>query len=104
MAASKVELVIYFYSPTPMTAKVSVDFPNGSTTEWFPNASGIVSNRVSWPEVKVQPAASPEFPSEFASSHYYAARLTDAAPLAVEQEQEKFLFYRGVGNFNRRFP
>ena len=32
-------------------------------------------------------------------SHYYAARETDAAPLSVGPEREKFLFYRGVGRF-----
>jgi hypothetical protein len=32
-------------------------------------------------------------------SHYYAARETDAAFLRVDEETEKFLFYRGVGDF-----
>src|SRR6185436_13537709 len=32
-------------------------------------------------------------------SHYYAARDTDAAPLQVGLQNEKFLFYRGVGDF-----
>ncbi len=40
-------------------------------------------------------------------NHYYAARKTDASPLeirtevgnAVDGQREKFLFYRGIGNF-----
>jgi hypothetical protein len=48
-----------------------------------------------------------ELPTEKAASHYYAARETDAAYVRVcprdsdqkQNEFEKFLFYRGVGNF-----
>ncbi|MFN7138880.1 MAG: hypothetical protein ACK4UN_06045, partial [Limisphaerales bacterium] len=45
------------------------------------------------------------FPVESRENHYFAARETDASPLkvsAIEQagyEHEKFLFYRGFGNF-----
>jgi hypothetical protein len=34
------------------------------------------------------------------ASHYYAARDTDASPLESGDENEKFLFYRGVGAFD----
>jgi hypothetical protein len=34
-----------------------------------------------------------------ALSQLYAARAVEAAPLRVGDQQEKFLFYRGVGNF-----
>jgi len=40
-----------------------------------------------------------DFPVEGGESHYYAARKTDAAPLEVGKQKEKFLFYRGVGTF-----
>jgi hypothetical protein len=33
-------------------------------------------------------------------SHYYAARETDAVPLKVGSQSEKFLFYRGVSSFD----
>src|SRR5260370_11666733 len=33
------------------------------------------------------------------TSRYYSARATDATPLAVGDQHEKFLFYRGVGTF-----
>src|SRR5262249_51244090 len=36
---------------------------------------------------------------ESGASHYYTARNTDAAPLRVNGQDEKFLFYRGVGTF-----
>jgi hypothetical protein len=40
------------------------------------------------------------FPNELRPSHYYAARMTDASPIQVRGEREKFLFYRGVAGFD----
>ena len=54
---------------------------------------------ISWPAVQVRPAARPDFPTEPGSSHYYAARATDAAPVAASGQLEKFLFYRGLADF-----
>src|SRR5271169_1149517 len=42
---------------------------------------------------------SPALPIESGVSRYYAARATDATPIAVGGQHEKFLFYRGVGRF-----
>ena len=50
--------------------------------------------------MKVSPAAANDFPNEGSSSHYYVARQTDASPLQSNGQQEKFLFYRGVGDFD----
>jgi hypothetical protein len=119
--------VIYFYAPHAMTASVNVTFPNGYITEWFPQASRIARvlgsgsvfdypnppkpdphtrqprngepDSIGWPEVKIDPQAEPRYPFFFESSHYYAARSTDSAPLVADGEAEKFLFYRGVGEF-----
>jgi hypothetical protein len=118
--------VIYFYAPQAMTSRVRVAFPKGYITEWYPKAtqvarpigsgsnpatgnvsrnSGIRSPRpgetdsIEWPKVKIEPDAAPKYPFEFESSHYYAARSTDSASLSASGEAEKFLFYRGVGEF-----
>jgi hypothetical protein len=48
----------------------------------------------------VLPGAAEDYPKEDAPSHYYAARETDAAPVQVGAQKEKFLFYRGVGRFS----
>jgi hypothetical protein len=44
-----------------------------------------------------------DLPLDQRKSHYYPARETDAAPIRVDyetnNEHEKFLFYRGIGNF-----
>jgi hypothetical protein len=112
--------VMYFYSPHELTAHVTVRFPHGLITEWYPkaeysvyqagfplpaNQSGIdLSLRkptgvIEWRNIKVQPGTTPVMPVENGPSRYYAARQTDAAPLTVAGEPEKFLFYRGVGRF-----
>lgn len=118
--------VLYFYSPREMDAQVKVGFPEGMITEWYPNAdyqvfqknaadgtvhrlptnlNGIdttmrsLSGAIEWKNVKVRPGATPILPTESAPSHYYAARATDAAPITVDGQHEKFLFYRGVGRF-----
>lgn len=40
-----------------------------------------------------------EYPTTEGASHYYAARNTNAAPLRVGDQQEKMIFYRGLGYF-----
>jgi hypothetical protein len=119
--------VIYFYAPRALTARVHVTFPNGYITEWYPQATQVARHlgsgsifdypnapkqdkntreprngeldSIEWPQVKVDPLAEPKYAFQFESSHYYAARSTDSAPVAAGGEKEKFLFYRGVGQF-----
>jgi hypothetical protein len=58
------------------------------------------SGSILWKSVGVQPSASLAFPQEAQRSHYYAARDVASSPLRVAikngNENEKFLFYRGV--------
>src|SRR6478672_4285440 len=97
--------VIYFYSNREMSVSTKVDFPRGKITEWYPLARAV-GNGIDWGKMKVQPGAPFNLPADYSDNHYYAARETDAAPLQVcatnghATEQEKFLFYRGVGNFD----
>ncbi len=114
--------VIYFYSKEARTVDVDVTFPNGRITEWYPqlanpkapvlparNAAGMmIRSSMRWGGVEIIPgdgsAEAGKFPKEEAGSHYYAARETDAAALRVKtadggEQYEKFLFYRGLGQF-----
>src|SRR5262245_46874920 len=100
--------VLYFYSPSAMTARVSVAFPRGLFSEWYPQAAvGMVPGldtrqwqwQINWSNVEISPGAKEQFPTEPDQSHYYAARETDAAPVSVSGQQEKFLFYRGIATF-----
>lgn len=90
--------VLYFYADRELPVSVNVGFPQGSITEWYPQAREVGSG-INWGNFIVQPGAPANFPVEKAESHYYPARETDAAPVTVGSEHEKFLFYRGIGNF-----
>jgi hypothetical protein len=105
--------VLYFYADRPTTASVSVTFPQGLFTEYYPYAEIVqapsYSNtltlgrsapaRISWNSVSINPGTSPTLATDSSDSHYYAARETDAAPVRVWGRDEKFLFYRGVAGF-----
>src|SRR5580658_6886401 len=113
--------VIYLYGPEASTASVHVSFPNGFITEWYPKANRVATyfgsgvpprgpdvrqprgnepDSIEWKAVELGPVSDPpDFPLEQPPSHYYTARSTDAAPLLAGDENEKFLFYRGVGQF-----
>jgi hypothetical protein len=118
--------VMYFYSARELDAHVKVAFPQGLITEWYPrakyevyqksrgdgsmrrleaNLNGIdtsmrsLTGAIEWSNIKVQPDTAPTLPVGSGPSRYYAARGTDAAPITVGDQHEKFLFYRGVGRF-----
>lgn len=94
--------VLYFYTDRETTASVKVDFPQGRITEWYPQAREA-SRGINWEHFTVLPNAQVSFPVSKGESHYYPARETDAAPIRLGDESkieyEKFLFYRGIGNF-----
>jgi len=113
--------VIYFYSEGDQTVDVSVDFPQGRITEWYPRAlvSGPSSvpvskqSRARWTHIEILPekqnqALASSLPLDNSGSHYFAARDTDSdyvkvvssGSTKVSPEQEKFIFYRGVGDFS----
>lgn len=91
--------VIYFYADRPLTVSVSVAFPQGQFTEWYPNAEVNVwgPHVLSWKDVQVGASGSP--PVSEVKSHYLPAREVDSALLGVGTERERFLFYRGVASF-----
>jgi hypothetical protein len=107
--------VLYFYSPRDVTVSASVAFSKGLITEWYPHADRVqpggalpeaslnhlqADGSIVWNHVAVSPNLAGEFPREAESNRYYAARETSSSPLRVQtsagDQQEKFLFYRGV--------
>jgi len=139
MALQRMETpVVYFYSDEAQKVDVSVRFPKGKITEWYPQAkdigpswprpaadqssetllagygvtpptNGIKESLIRWNFEILPPRqnSTASLPMEKSGNHYFAARETDAAILRVNPsesgqlstEYEKFLFYRGVGNF-----
>jgi hypothetical protein len=100
--------VIYFYTGKEMEVDVKVAFPGGTITEWYPQAgwaNARFESGINWGKIKLLPNETPDYLREVSYSHYYPARETDAVPIQVcnpdktKIEKEKFLFYRGVGNF-----
>jgi hypothetical protein len=90
--------VLYFYAERRQSASVTVGFPSGLITEWYPRVRKT-SDGVRWPRVTIQPGVAARLKREDAPSHYYPARETDSAMLRSKTQHEKFLFYRGVGTF-----
>jgi hypothetical protein len=99
--------VIFFYTPTTIDVSLSVSFKAGKITEWYPKIRGQGDeSNVDWGKFRVIPQETTKvlLPIDRnKSNHYYAARHTDASVVQVcstdGNEYEKFLFYRGVGNF-----
>jgi hypothetical protein len=104
--------VIYLYG-SQRDVNVSVRFPRGWMTEWYPHAAVqqpwvtrstlAETNHTSvivWNNVHLEPASKSTFATGAGESHYYAARNTEATPLRVGNQSEKFLFYRGVADFD----
>ncbi|MGE0431497.1 MAG: hypothetical protein AB7K09_04045 [Planctomycetota bacterium] len=141
--------VIYFYSPTAARAEVSVKFPHGAITQWYPAASRV--NHVPLDNMGVPTATdghtirdlrdgfiewgtreqsstellvmgrdeSPALPVVGSDDPWRFSRMVDANTVrvcnlnawrtrngsghernaAVQKEYERFLFYRGLGNF-----
>lgn len=119
--------VIYFYADQQVNVNVDVAFPKGFITEWYPQAeqigptyavdragptNGILhESRAVWRNVEILPKPKhwwwlqEQPPQDSSGSHYFAARETAANLVRVpgswtsESETEKFIFYRGAGDF-----
>lgn len=129
--------VTYFYSDQPLGARVSVSFPKGVLTQWYPSVqtffppvlkgkgdpaldlkfpystpecraelSRVQNGLLDWGSIEVLPrtakAVLPEADvTKFTWSH---ARDVEANSIRVKNgaqgpQDERFLFYRGLGNF-----
>lgn len=101
--------VIYFYSGRELTADVTVKFPKGFITEWYPQAQEVGSTTlktpatpntnfnlfggsldnslIAWRGLRILPTSSPgltsQLPTDHSDNHYFAARETDSAFVRV---------------------
>jgi hypothetical protein len=103
--------------PGPLAAKVDAGLheigvsPKVSVGELF-GGRNVKESLIHWPDLKLLPAEGDAraaiLPTDPSGSHYFTARETDSAYIQTPSysatntgpELEKFLFYRGVGNFS----
>lgn len=113
--------VIYFYTKKPQAVAVSVGFPAGIWTQWYPQANFVApglatlgsaleprGGRISW-GVEVLPVGAgmklPPVPATREDALWNFARDVDAAYVRTRdraaspqtEEVERFIFYRGLG-------
>lgn len=113
--------VIYFYTRHPRQVDVSVRFPRGVWTQWFPQAQRVDptlasvasaweprNGRIDWKVALVPPRTdgpAPALPATSAGALWNFARDVDACFVRTPdvanpkrpRETERFLFYRGLG-------
>jgi hypothetical protein len=99
--------VLYFYTDRDRTVSVHVDFPKGLMTDWYPQASRPPERSIRWDDLEVLAKDRPKLVDLGETGRYFAARETDAATVRTagpeQRAVEKFLFYRGVGDFQMPF-
>lgn len=86
--------------------------PSNFSLDSLFDGKNVKESIIHWPDLKILPMAgatmAAQLPSDSSGSHYFAARETDSAfvqaasfcPTNPTPECEKFLFYRGAGNFS----
>ena len=108
--------ITYFYTEREREIDVRVHFPEGLLTEFYPPVSQqgpayaaaqpepLKDSFLHWASVRLSPGSAAAFPASETDAHYALARRSDSTPLRVSaahgEHFEKFLFYRGVGNFS----
>jgi len=103
--------VIYFYANAPQQVDVSVDFPQGLISEWFPAATeyspqagevnSMSNGYMRWTtDILTEPQALPEVSAE---DIWQAQREVDSNQIAVNGQPEQFIFYRGIAKFETPF-
>jgi len=100
--------VLYFYSSTPRKVDVTVDFPKGIISQYYPLPSSVLpkhgrnqtlsGGQIHYSGLEIL-TGDASFPAVMAGNVYAPARETAANPVRIQNETEKFIFYRGLGNF-----
>jgi hypothetical protein len=106
--------VLYFYSPIELNVKVHVDFPNGTISQWYPERSGgelsptsdtldlgkPMTGSIDWDATVMTPGVKIEYTHSDVPYKWSLPRQTDANLVRSHNgEIEKYLFYRGLANF-----
>jgi hypothetical protein len=89
--------VIYFHTAKEQSATVTVDFPQGALTEWYPKAQST-TNQLKW-NIRLIPGLTTGFPDDGSEDRYYRARAAASAGVVAGDESDSLIFYRGLGYF-----
>jgi len=103
--------VIYFYSEKPRPVQIDVQFPKGLFSEWYPApesftpdagyVTAIRNGSISWKaDVHTESLSVPDVEDD---SVWAPSRKVNANYISSQGENERFIFYRGVGNFDPPF-
>jgi hypothetical protein len=102
--------VIYFYGREGSKVKVEIDFPKGLITQHYPKAtnfsptadkiSGIGPSRFEFDVTLMNPEFIGKTPVTTPDSIWNPARQVKANTIESHGEHEKFIFYRGIGDFD----
>jgi hypothetical protein len=98
--------VLYFYSEVPATVDVTVDFPQGLISQFYPQATSVTpvaarsigNGQLHYSGLQVL-TEKVTVPPVIAGNVYAPARETAANFVRSGGENEKFIFYRGLGDF-----
>ena len=101
--------VLYFYTPNAIDVRVDVSFPKGIVSQWYPGAaafgpevgglSRVADGYMTW-EAQVRPGPVNVEPVPTDDIWAPSREVPDAAGVWIGGEQEKFIFYRGLGRFD----
>lgn len=103
--------VVYFYSDRPQAVNFDVSFPGGIISQTYPDATdsapkaqaGVeLKNGFAHYDVRILKDSSQTVPFVAPSNIYSHARNVASDLIQVGQETEKFIFYRGLGDFNSK--
>ena len=100
--------VLYFYSTTPVEVDVTVDFPKGIISQYYPGPTtfapklgknqSLEGGQIHYSNLKILTGNAP-IPAVISGNVYAPARETRSNLVQIQDETEKFIFYRGLGDF-----
>jgi hypothetical protein len=103
--------VIYFYAPEPMDVSVTVDFPQGVLSEWYPAATSfgpeigaltrIADGTMKW-DVHLEHTDKELIEVHPEDIWAPSREVPQAATVSAGDEHERFIFYRGLARFETK--
>lgn len=104
--------VIYFYGDVGQKVTVEIKFPQGIISQYYPKATSYAPryneaktlgpSNFSFDVQLLQKSDTVNLPLTMPNSIWNPSRVVNANTIFVDREYEKFIFYRGVGDFDAK--